>query len=392
MSDSVSSTAAASTSVKRKSSSKGGLLYWVDRLVGIVTAFYCFFVLLFSSLLLNAAQFLCFRLYFLSYTQRLSLSQELATKWWELFPFLTEVWAAIPYVFTGSFPEEVESSILIGNHERGMDFTTGISIITRAGKLGCGKMMTMMKQSLAFVPTIGWTHYFQGSLFMRRSWEKDQINITNKLQEIETGIFPKPVWIGIYPEGTRITPKKREESIKFAQSRGLPQLNNVLLPRTKGFTFLLHGLPTAIESIIDATCGYAGSPMYPWHPFILGRFATEAVHIHLQRFTTAKDVPKEEKEQADWLLERFVHKDKLLEEFNTTGHFPGQEQTKLRTRFTHLRTVFAVWAIFVTLAWTLVFGCSSTFVIRSFTLLVVTLALTFVRQAQAQKKAAKKQN
>jgi hypothetical protein len=55
---------------------------------------------------------------------------------------------------------------------------------------------------------------------------------------MEDGTFPRPFWVGIYPEGTRITPKKWKESITFAAEKGLPQLNNVLLPRTKGFVFV----------------------------------------------------------------------------------------------------------------------------------------------------------
>jgi lysophosphatidic acid acyltransferase/lysophosphatidylinositol acyltransferase len=44
----------------------------------------------------------------------------------------------------------------------------------------------------------------------------------------------------LYAEGTRFTKEKHEASIKFAQTKGLPELKEHLLPRTKGFTI---GLP-----------------------------------------------------------------------------------------------------------------------------------------------------
>ena len=59
-----------------------------------------------------------------------------------------------------------------------------------------------------------------GSLYLKRNWEGDRVSITEKLRELETGVFPRPFWIGVYPEGTRITPEKKEKSVEFARARG----------------------------------------------------------------------------------------------------------------------------------------------------------------------------
>lgn len=51
----------------------------------------------------------------------------------------------------------------------------------------------------------------------------------------------------LYAEGTRFTKEKQEASIKFARTKGLPELKEHLLPRTKGFSIGLphfrHNLP-----------------------------------------------------------------------------------------------------------------------------------------------------
>lgn len=42
-------------------------------------------------------------------------------------------------------------------------------------------------------------------------------------------------------EGTRFTEKKRIESMKYAVEKKLPELKYHILPRTRGFTLILHG-------------------------------------------------------------------------------------------------------------------------------------------------------
>lgn len=63
----------------------------------------------------------------------------------------------------------------------------------------------------------------------------------------------------LYAEGTRFTKEKQETSVKFAQSKGLPELKEHLLPRTKGFSVGLphfrHNLP-AVYNVQLAFKGY----------------------------------------------------------------------------------------------------------------------------------------
>ena len=64
---------------------------------------------------------------------------------------------------------------------------------------------------------------------------QDKDNLAVKLNELLD--YPSPVWVLLYPEGTRLSPEKLAASQEFAASRNLPILNHHLVPRTKGFSF-----------------------------------------------------------------------------------------------------------------------------------------------------------
>ena len=184
---------------------------------GIITAWWLFSVLLVASLLTNILQLLSHTLLFLPPTTRLSLAQHLANAFWLLFPFATEVHSSIPLLLTGGAPVEGDGgALLIGNHAPGLDFPVGCSVSFLPGGPGVGRLLVLMKQSLSFYPIVGWTHVLQGSLFLTRRWESDKRQIDNKMSEILDPAFPRPFWIGVYPEGTRITPDKKAASQSFS--------------------------------------------------------------------------------------------------------------------------------------------------------------------------------
>lgn len=51
-----------------------------------------------------------------------------------------------------------------------------------------------------------------------------------------------PFWMISHPEGTRWSKAKLKKSHEWAKKQGLPILNNVLLPRSKGFIATVRGL------------------------------------------------------------------------------------------------------------------------------------------------------
>lgn len=347
------------------------------KVLRIVLAWFLMIFLLSSSVVINVLQVLSFCAVFLPFKSRLAFNQSLSNSWWNLFSFVVEVYCGISYRFTGD-RALADNAILIGNHEHGMDFISGVALTNRAG-VGCGKMMTMMKRSLMYVPTVGWTHLLQGSLFLKRDWQQDSASLSVKLQDMDQKRFPEPFWIGMYPEGTRMTPKKLADSQEFAKQKGLPVLNHVLIPRTKGFVFIKKSLPATLSSIYDVTTAYIGGALYLTHFLFTGDFKTREVHCNVKRILY-KDTPSET-ELDKWLMNVFVEKDQLLEGFSKTNSFAGTV-VNYPSQIEALTKLFITWAVVLGLL--LFVSCKSWVWVLLFAILCA-LTLNFSRALKKQK-------
>lgn len=86
--------------------------------------------------------------------------------------------------------------------------------------------------------------------------------------------YPDPVWVKysiyvnycarylwrafdaqllFFPEGTRFTKEKHAVSMDFAAKAGLPHLDNLLIPRTKGFFAITQELRHNFKSVYSGT-------------------------------------------------------------------------------------------------------------------------------------------
>ena len=318
---------------------------------GITTAWWLLSVLLVASLVTNTLQLISHTLVFLPRPTRLAFAQNLANAFWLLFPFATEVHSAIPLLLTGGRPLGTDSSaLLIGNHAPGLDFPVGCSVSFLPGGPGVGRLLVLMKQSLSFYPIVGWTHVLQGSLFLTRKWESDKRQIDAKMSDILQPAFPRPFWIGVYPEGTRITPDKRAASQSFSRERGLPVFQHVLFPRTKGFTYVLSALRPTLTAVYNATTSYSGGALYLTDVLFRGQFRSQAIHVHMTR-TPVAELPSDTEGQNEWLYSAFKQKDKLLNYFQQYDRFPITTPSELYAvpteRFTRLTGVFVGWSALV---------------------------------------------
>ena len=126
------------------------------------------------------------------------------------------------------------------NHKYDIDWLAGWILCQRLGIMPGSKIIG--KQSLQFLPIIGWCWHFTESIFIRRVWESDQKTLVNDLRKVLAD-YPKNHFFNflLFCEGTRFTEKKRLASMKFAKEKGLPELKHHILPRTKGFTLLMQG-------------------------------------------------------------------------------------------------------------------------------------------------------
>merc|ERR1711971_182834 len=118
--------------------------------------------------------------------------------------------------------------------------------------------------------------------------------------------------------GTRMTPKKLEDSQAFAKQRGIKVPTNVLCPRTKGVWSAVNGLK--LDVIFDATVvAKTGADA---NLITLAQCKPLEMHIHLD-VIAADEVPRGEEELSKWLFQRWEVKDDLLTTFLKEGTFKG---------------------------------------------------------------------
>jgi len=157
-------------------------------------------------------------------------------------------------------------------------------------------------------------------LFVKRNWLQDKASLEAVFKRVKTE--RPPIWLVSFIEGTRITKKNHKESIAFAKSRNLPILNNLLLPRMKGFCATVQQLrDTHVKNVYDLTLAYKnhvkGTLVAPnivrAHSYALDDFQ---FHIHVRKFSISQ-LPEDEQELSKWMYDFYVKKDAYLEGLKT---------------------------------------------------------------------------
>jgi len=211
-----------------------------------------------------------------------------------------------------------EHAVILMNHHYELDWLYGWMVGDRAKLLG--NCRVYVKKMLQYVPIIGWAWKLSDVVFLERNWEKDKENLGRKLNELVK--YPSPVWILLFPEGTRLSPEKLHASQEFSRSRpGLPVLQHHLMPRTKGFSFTVSKLdPALISRVYDVTLvAGTGDSAPPTLTSVLSGKRTVA-NMYIRKFDLS-DIPKDEEGSAAWLINLFKEKDALKESFLNTGCF-----------------------------------------------------------------------
>ncbi|KAI8084652.1 uncharacterized protein BX664DRAFT_337491 [Halteromyces radiatus] len=175
-----------------------------------------------------------------------------------------------------------------------------------------------VKDSIKWLPFFGWGMWLAGFMFVRRNWLQDQNKINKtfaRFKELQT-----PAWIINYVEGSRFTPEKSLQCQAFARERGYTPTENVLLPRTKGFTTCVNEFRHShIKYIYDFTIAYRHAvkqAQFNEAPDMI-RVHVDTLspeyqfHVHVKRYAI-KDLPTDEEGIANWLRQRWVEKDRFL--------------------------------------------------------------------------------
>jgi 1-acyl-sn-glycerol-3-phosphate acyltransferase len=207
--------------------------------------------------------------------------------------------------------------LLLANHQQMTDVCFLILLARQCGAAGDTKWF--VKDAVKYVPLLGWGMLFLDNLFVKRTWSRDRRSIERTFARINQGRVP--IWLMLFAEGTRLTPRKLESSRRIAAKKGRRPFDHLLLPRTRGFTASIQGLRDHLDGVYDVTVGYEHGVPSLWQ-FICG-FGPEA-RLHVRRYPLA-DLPEQERDLADWLLERFEEKDNLLRTYYSSGRFTGAD-------------------------------------------------------------------
>ena len=130
-----------------------------------------------------------------------------------------------------------------------------------------GHIYIILKESLRFIPILGWGMMFYGFIFMSRKMDKDRPRLAyrlNKLKQKRTDpngkTYLNPMWLLLFPEGTNLSGNGRVKSRNWAKKTGLKDPEHVMLPRSTGFFFCLNELKGTIDYVYDCTVAYEGIP------------------------------------------------------------------------------------------------------------------------------------
>ncbi|CAG8970759.1 hypothetical protein HYALB_00001544 [Hymenoscyphus albidus] len=238
-----------------------------------------------------------------------------------------------------NFPERI---VMIANHQIYSDWL----YLWWAGYTNKphmhGHIYIILKESLKYIPIVGWGMQFYGFVFMSRKMEKDQPRLAhrlNVLKQVHSGPMSgstglDPMWLMLFPEGTNLSKDTRSRSAKWAEKTGLKDMVHVLTPRSTGSFFCLNELKGTVDCVYDCTLAYEGVPrgqygqdLYTLRSMYLQGRPPPSVSMYWRKFAMA-DIPLDNSTKFEhWLRERWLEKDDLLEQQLVTGYFPASKSS-----------------------------------------------------------------
>lgn len=263
-----------------------------------------------------------------------------------------------------------QRAVLIANHQVYADWWYAWSLTYYMRTYA--DVFIVLKESLKWVPMLGWGMRFYNFIFLKRSWASDRLHLAASLSWLgqRAEREDSPLTFILYPEGTLVSKDTRPLSKKYADKIGIPDTLHTLLPRSTGLHYSLRSLAPRIPSLqlIDITMAYPGIPpfgygqdYYTLRSIFFDGIPPPTVHMHIKTFDVAKEVPigdvsasisnghpngasngrpKEHTTEIDmpemerekfelWLRNLWQHKDTLIAKFLDTGSFVEQSRPQL---------------------------------------------------------------
>ncbi|EEB08764.1 1-acylglycerol-3-phosphate acyltransferase [Schizosaccharomyces japonicus yFS275] len=214
-----------------------------------------------------------------------------------------------------------------------------------------GNIFIMLKDSLKWVPILGWGMQFYRFIFLSRTWQKDQKTMRQRFDKIRD---PKlPATLIMFPEGTNLVENTYNRSANYAKKIGVPCPKHLMLPRVRGLFFTLQQLRDTMTYLYDYTicfediapCKYAADK-FPLSALFFDSVRIDRVHMYVRRFRI-EDIPTDEALFTDWLYTRWLEKDKLVDEFTKTKRFPCSKPLSTTIRLKRKLEILPVYTVVI---------------------------------------------
>ena len=241
-----------------------------------------------------------------------------------------------------------ENSVALINHRYTCDFLYLLHIGFILEKVG--HFFTMAKSSLKFAPVIGPMMFFQPTIFLKRSLEKDKANIQQQLKNLKARYSKannEYFSLGFYPEGTRFTDEKLALSNQLAESKlSLPKNDHLLHARPSGFQLIHDELSKGVSYYVillrirSELKQEAGPSFFD----VFSKSNSEYFDIHIERYTQS-DIDEilakhsaSERPKFAAINQIWQHAETRMANYERTGIFPGERFIRKefqRPRFIH---------------------------------------------------------
>ncbi|CAF0957094.1 unnamed protein product [Rotaria sordida] len=239
--------------------------------------------------------------------------------------FFFQNWVHVKIYLHGDYEEifkKKENVLYISNHQSSVDWIIANMLAVHQGSLG--HIRYILKNDLKWIPLYGFYFQQHGCIYVRRNDKGDINRVEKGIRLIQYNGLP--VWLVIFPEGTRFNPICNQDAIQrsrqFSQQKGLSQFDYVLYPRTGATVAAIKALKHKLDAVYDITIMYNQSYDYnqkirlaapTMAEYLQSR--TNELHIDIRRIGI-NEIPSETNEQiSNWLYQRFQLKDKLLKNF-----------------------------------------------------------------------------
>ncbi|OAF67093.1 hypothetical protein A3Q56_05169 [Intoshia linei] len=205
---------------------------------------------------------------------------------------------------------------LIMNHSYDLDWLFMWCLAEKESFLGNSKVI--MKDSVKYIPVIGWLMYLSEMIFVKRNWRNDESILKKRLNLVKHYPNGYKVALLLCPEGTRFTREKQLNQLDFCLKNNKPTYKNLLSPRTRGFYHCAKIMKNDLHKIYDITIifdvNYA-------NPTVMNVFKANKSKCYIFiDFHDPSTVPTNSEECCSkWMFDLFRNKDEIMDRFHAKG-------------------------------------------------------------------------